>query len=62
MWRMENAVAPVSGWMNFRPEPPIVFNSYPQAVITETSSSHVKSLGFDFRRARAFSRLLTKEA
>ena len=56
-----NMVEPVFVWINFRPDPPVVFSSYPDAVITVTSSSQVKSLGFDSSRKMAFSRLLTCE-
>ena len=51
-------VTPVSPWMNFLPEPPVVLSANPKAYMTFFNSSQVKSVGASINLASAFSFLL----
>ena len=54
-------VTPVSPWMNFLPEPPVVLSANPKADITAFNSSQEKSFGASNNFASAFSFLLMAE-
>lgn len=54
------SITPVSPWMNFLPEPPVVLSANPNADITVFSSSQVKSFGASINLASAFPFLIAE--